>query len=344
MSVYKRGSKWVADFYVGGRNGRRVRKSAPTRELAEAKERDAKVREFRGEIAQETKPNIPFSEFITNYEKIHEPNNATTTQRRDGLVTAHFLKFIGKALIRQITNEDIEAYKAFRKRSVSAGTVNLELRVLKSVFNRAKDWNYVRENPVEKVKQYRLDTKPVRFLSPEEGARLIETTKGQLRTFVALGLHTGMRYGEMCSLRWADVDFQNSRITVQKAKGKRFRVIPMNSFLYGILRHHPRHITSDFVLHNQDGSPWGNRRKSFATALKRAGLPRIRIHDLRHSFVSNLVMAGEDLRTVQELAGHRSVTTTMRYAHLAPGKLRASVEKLVCNVQENRAVVGDVQG
>ena len=69
-------------------------------------------------------------------------------------------------------------------------------------------------------------------------------------------------------------------------------------------------------------------RGSFNATLTKAGLPRIRIHDLRHSFISNLVMTGEDLRTVQELAGHRSITTTMRYAHLAPGRLKKSVANL----------------
>jgi site-specific recombinase XerD len=115
---------------------------------------------------------------------------------------------------------------------------------------------------------------------------------------------------------------------VRRSKGKRFRVIPLNDLVLQALREHPRHITSQTVFHNPDGSYWKDVRGGFNATLTKAGLPRIRIHDMRHSFVSNLVMAGEDLRTVQELAGHRSITTTMNYAHLAPGRLKNSVAKL----------------
>ena len=127
---------------------------------------------------------------------------------------------------------------------------------------------------------------------------------------------------------WNDIDFEREELRVRRSKGKRFRVIPLNDLALQALQEHPRHIASNVVFHNPDGSCWKDVRGSFCATLRKAGLPRIRIHDLRHSFVSNLVMAGEDLRTVQELAGHRSITTTMKYAHLAPGRLKGSVSKL----------------
>ncbi len=99
----------------------------------------------------------------------------------------------------------------------------------------------------------------------------------------------------------------------------------MNATLVEVLSRHPRHIRSRYVFHNADGSPWKDVRKGFRSALDAAGLPTIRIHDMRHTFVSNLVMACVDLNAVKVLAGHQDTGTTMRYAHLAPGHLKASV-------------------
>ena len=82
------------------------------------------------------------------------------------------------------------------------------------------------------------------------------------------------------------------------------------------------------VIHNTDGSQWKDVRKGFEATLQRAGLPRIRIHDMRHSFISNLVAAGVDLHTVKELAGHRDIQTTVKYSHLAPGQKRESIDRM----------------
>ena len=82
------------------------------------------------------------------------------------------------------------------------------------------------------------------------------------------------------------------------------------------------------MFYRADGSQWRDTRKGFEAALEKAGVPRIRIHDMRHSFVSNLLMQGVDVKAAKELAGHRDIQTTMKYAHLAPGHLKDSVEKL----------------
>jgi integrase len=73
-----------------------------------------------------------------------------------------------------------------------------------------------------------------------------------------------------------------------------------------------------FVLCNEEGKRFGDIGRSFETALKRSGIEDFRFHDLRHTFASNLVMAGEDLYTVAELLGHKGLEMTRRYAHLSP--------------------------
>jgi integrase len=306
-----------------------VRKAAPTRKLAEAIERDAKVRELRGEVdAHNAKPDIRLEAFIQKYLELYEVTKTVSTRTRDGYALQRITAFLGDPPIRRISQEILEAYMAERRRSVSASTVNRELDLIKSLLNRAVEWGYLRASPGTSIKKYPTEMLEPRFLAPDEGARLIGAAYGQMKGFIVAGLNAGLRKGELFDLTWDDANFERRELRVRKAKGKRFRVIPMNELLWETLKRHPRHITSTYVFHNPDGSQWKDIRGSFNAALERAGLPRMRIHDMRHTFVSNLFMAGTDARTVQELAGHREIKTTMRYAHLTPGHLRNSVERL----------------
>ena len=84
-----------------------------------------------------------------------------------------------------------------------------------------------------------------------------------------------------------------------------------------------------YVFCYDDGQRIQDIRKSFATALRKSGITNLRFHDLRHTFASQLVMAGVDLNTVRELMGHKDITMTLRYAHLAPSHKQRAVDMLV---------------
>lgn len=328
MAVYKRGDSWVADFRIGGRRGRRVRKSAPTRELAQALEREEKVAEFRGETGILAAEDIDLFIFIKKYQDLISPTKSSSTRTRDTYTFTHIRNHFGDRPLRSITPEQIEAYKAHRARHVKLSTVNRELDLLKGLLNQAGQWGYLRTSPATHVRRFKIDLREPVFLSAEEGRRLSAVATGQMKTFIVVALNTGLRKDELFALKWSDIDFAKAELRVRKSKGKRFRVVPLNHTAVGALQTQPRHINSPLVFHNSDGSPWKDVRGSFQAALARANLPKIRLHDLRHSFVSNLVAAGVDLRTVQELAGHRSIQTTMNYAHLRPGALKDGVAVL----------------
>ena len=106
-------------------------------------------------------------------------------------------------------------------------------------------------------------------------------------------------------------------------------MLPMGKTLTRILGEHPRVDGKPWVLTNpRTGLPFVDVRNGFETVRKAAKAPRVRIHDLRHSFVTNLIAAGVDLKTVQTLARHKSLETTQRYAHYIKPSGRSGVEAL----------------
>ena len=168
----------------------------------------------------------------------------------------------------------------------------------------------------------------LRYLRPEEVESLLKVCPDHLRPIVLTALNTGMRKSEILRLRWSEVDLENRKITVTQAKNNETRVIPINQTLYQELSILPRNPKSDYVFTSGRGCPFGDIKKSFSSALKRAGIEDFRFHDLRHTFGSHLVMQGVDLRTVQQVMGHKEIKMTMRYSHLTPEYVHEAMERL----------------
>lgn len=334
MAVYQRKGDWWIDTYVKGRRIRR--KIGPDKKTAELVEKDLKVKVAREEylgIIEERK--VYFEDFAEEYLKWSKANKAPTTLAHDlNTVHTHLIPFFQGKYLAGITAKHVEDYKTVRAGLVKPRTVNRELDTLKSLFARAVEWGYLKVHPGEGVKKLKFQQRPPTYLTSEQLEKLLAACEEPyLYTFVALGGHTGMRKGELLRLKWSDIDFKRREITVRQAKNNEFRVIPMNQRIAEALQRHPRHLNSDLVLARPDGEAYRDLRDSFESAQRRAGLARIRIHDLRHSFASNLVCAGASLAVVRELMGHRDIKTTMIYAHLAPNLKQAAVDLLAQSSQ-----------
>jgi len=141
-------------------------------------------------------------------------------------------------------------------------------------------------------------------------------------------LNTGMRKGEILALCWKDVDLENRKVTVKKTKSNEIRVIPINQTLYQELSNLSEGSDSEYIFSNGNGHRFGDIKKSFSAALRRAGIEDFHFHDLRHTFGSHLVMQGIDLKTVQQVMGHKEIKTTMRYSHLSPEYVQEAMERL----------------
>jgi integrase len=145
---------------------------------------------------------------------------------------------------------------------------------------------------------------------------------------IIVALNTGMRLGEILSLTWDRVDFERGVITVERSKNDGVRHIPINKQLTEELEAVKLIATGKYVFSKSTGEPFKDIKNGFWSTLRRSGIRKCRFHDLRHTFASHLVMNGTDITTVKELLGHKTISMTMRYAHLSKEHKQQAVDSL----------------
>jgi len=325
MGVYKRGTAWYIDYYAGYK--RRRERIGPSKRQAETvlKKRIVQVAENRF-LEVEKYEKIKFEKMTDLYlENYSKPNKKSS--RRDVTSINNLKPFFAEKYLHEITPLDVEKYKRERQSKVSNATVNREVACLKHIFTKAIEWGIVQKNPGKKVKLLRERNTRLRYLDEKEIRTLHDACAEHLKPIVTVALNTGMRKEEILSLRWKDVDFRSRIIAILDTKNGESREIPMNDIVHRTLLA-VKKTDSPWVFCKKNGERYGNIRKAFEGARKRAGIVDFRFHDLRHTFASHLVMAGVDLKTVQELLGHKSFEMTLRYAHLSPEHKKAALDTL----------------
>ncbi len=156
-----------------------------------------------------------------------------------------------------------------------------------------------------------------------------------LSALVACAVYAGLRKAELFNLQCADVK-EGELNVVSRAdhptKNRESRRIPLCEPLREALSRHPRRLGCPNIFSNPDGRAYNDVRKSLHKAAARAGIEdRIGLHQLRHAFCSHALMSGVDARTVQRWMGHKSLTTTIKYAHVSPDHERAAIQRLRYN-------------
>ncbi len=178
-----------------------------------------------------------------------------------------------------------------------------------------------------------VENQVMRILSYEEEERLLMHSSAHLKPIVIAALHTGMRKGELLTLKWDAVDFHNNVITVhaQHSKSRKARKVPLNSTLRKLLLEQ-KLITqaSGYVFPTPNGVPYKHQnclKKPFYTACNNANIDGLRFHDLRHTAATRMLENGANIVAVSHILGHADLKTTMRYVH-PDNSLREAVEKL----------------
>ena len=335
---------WWVDFRV---NYTRHRKRSPENSRTGALAYEATLRQklARGEsiesVAHEAKRGQTFEQFSRKwFEDYVVPNNKYSEQRtKKCLLNASLIPFFGKMQIAQITAHSTERYKAYAaKEGVTNKTIKNRLTVLNKCLMTAHEWGDM-ETPPPKIKWPKCAPSRTDYLSSEECELLMSHADGVIYEMIFTALRTGMRQGELKGLQWSSIDWQNQSFVVRHSrcdyaktlvppKSNRERHIPLDVDVYEML--HKRKKSTGYVFIDTDKEPFDDKRlnRRLTTLCKKAGLRKITWHILRHTFASHLAMKGVPMTTVQQLMGHSNITTTMRYAHVAPSTLRTAIDML----------------
>lgn len=322
--------------------------------------RPSTVRSYRGLIDLYLRPYF-------GHRKVHEITPAHIEDYRAAL-TAGRPEPVAKAFEARELAANPRLGKARakqRSRQVKPGvrTINKTLTLLVMIFNYAARHRWVDHNPAQHVEKLRMSRlagiKPVdgNVLTPAEVNRLIEAAEpphrdqdGKLisnnyRLLIKTAVFTGMRQGELLGLQWGDVDWNSRQVHVRRAwKDGAYqepktvtstRRIDLPDVMVAELREWRLACPKgpdDLVFGNLDGKPMSHAnllQRGFYPALRRAGLRKIRFHDLRHTCASLLIAAGEDVVRVSRLLGHASPNITLGvYSHMLPKEHYGTAERL----------------
>lgn len=319
---------YYIEYYI---NKRRIRERVGvSRSLAEHALAKVKLEIAQGRFIDKKKEiKTIFDDFVQEYLELYSKHNNKSWRKSDLPNINILIKYFGGKYLHEITPLAIEEFKALRVKDVSPATVNRQLACLKSVFNKAIIWQkFIGDNPVKKIKLFKENNKRLRYLERDKIRLLVANCNEHIKPIVILAINTGMRRGEIMGLKWNDLDFNRGIIYLYNTKNGEKREIPMNSFVKVILADLKNKAISEWVFAKDNGEPYGDFKKSFFTALKKSDIKGFRFHDLRHTFASHLAMSGVDLNTIRELLGHKSISMTLRYAHLSSNHRIQAVELL----------------
>ena len=294
-----------------------------------------------GEVAQgkfsleRVREPIPFSQLVKRSRQYAQANWQAYEDNKG------FIKYaeneFGDLPLSELTSWRIEQWKSKLKQNHKPGTVNVYITVLKSILSRGVEWGLLKSNPARSVKVIKLGDQRARYLTMDEMNRLLEACKESrypwLQSYVILALNTGLRRSEMLGLsRSQNIDMGRGIIVVRQRKTQKVKSIPLNDSARKAIEELP--VIDDRLF----PISYGALSTAFKEALVHGGIKDFRVHDLRHSFASHLLMAGSDLATVSRLMGHANIAMTMRYAHLSPRHEAEAVAKLDAKLAQNRNI------
>lgn len=362
-TIFKRGKKYYLNLIV---NGKRLRKPVGTsKRMAELALKDYELKVLRRELDLEVEDST-IEKLFEEFNAYSRTNHAPASTRRYNNVIANFRIFLATQFpnikrVSQLNPTIFEKYKTFRKTvdpqtlkvpaesgivikpnalKARSRTLNYEIKTMRSILNFGVKHKLCRENPAKGVPLLKVnDSARPRFLTSEEIDLFLAHADSDMYPVFYTFLNTGLRLGELLNLQWSDIDFDRAKLIIRK---KDFwipkageREIPLHQGMLILLRDvRPRRAKGDdFVFTRADGSKLSVKlRQALIRIAKQAGISNLtKVHTLRHTFASHLVMKGVDLPTVQKLLGHTDIQTTMIYAHLAPDHLAGAVDKLMVN-------------
>ncbi len=279
----------------------------------------------------------------------------STWDRYERITRVHITPELGRTKVKNLKPLQVQSLysKKLLDQGLSPRSVQYIHRTLSKALREAVGWGYVARNVCDSVTPPKPKTKEFTPLSPDQvGILLAATDNLRDRALILMAVTTGMRQGELLGLRWGDIDLKEKVVRVRRslsittegvsfvppksAKGK--RSIGLTTSTVTVLEAHRGEEDDDeaLVFGTRCGTPWAPQnlvRRSFKPLLKRAGLPDIRFHDLRHTCATLLFSRNVHPKVVQEMLGHSTISLTLdTYSHYVPSlgeKATLAMEEMV---------------
>ncbi|MEI6079741.1 MAG: site-specific integrase [bacterium] len=337
MAIDKRGKRYRARY--NGACAAFGRKTDAERWITQQKIEQETLKYLPSKIEEHTVKEL-FEIWMENHAQIKK---ASTSIVRDYQIFRDYIgPHIGNIKCHHVSNSQVEhIVTALKKEArLSDKSINNIITLIKTLFNYGLKKNYLLRSPALGISKFRIDENGYSYWDKNDALQFLRFAKNKYTkdktfyVFYLTALHTGMRLGEIISLKWDCVDLEQKIITVSRTydpiakdikdttKGRRTRFVGIPDALIHELRelkcNKPK---SEFVFSNQVGhflDPNNLRSRNFERDVKEAGVKRIRIHDMRHTFASHYVMSNGEPYVLKSLLGHQDIKTTMKYAHLDP--------------------------
>ncbi len=302
-----------------------------------------KVSTYRAQIAQGIDPrddikaakSIPlFSTFWEEQFLPHAKLHKRSWVCDESLYNLHLKKEFGHLKLNQITRAQVQdLHSRLRQSGLAPATCDHYSKHTRHVLNLAVSWGIIEKNPVTGITLFKADNQINNTLNDEELGRLVTLLKEHPNRPTANAalflLSTGARLNEALKAKWEHIDIDNKVwiIPSSNSKSKRVRSIPLNDSALGVLNELGTKGKHEFLFVNsRTKMPLTTIQKGWRSIRAEAGLPNLRLHDLRHSFASLLVNNGQTLYSVQRILGHANPNTTLRYAHLSTKSLQSAAD------------------
>ncbi len=333
--------RWIVDIVFEHPNGttERVRKTSPVRTRKGAEEYERSLRIEMLTAPKEKVEVMRYDNFIKDrwwptYPSAAGNRQATITEKEHHL-RLYIVPFFGSMLLTEIRKESIDRFFAFlakprpgkKVKVLSAKSIrNVQTTFRKSLVS-ACEWELIPSVP--KMGKIKVPDAKWDFYTREESELLLGSARNaEERLLLLFALRTGCRAGEQIALEWGDLDFVNHLVVVRQSsvlgevgptKSGKHRKIPMAPDLVQGLKA-GKHLKGSLVFSNPDGSPYSKFQlhERLEAVARLAGLRRIKWHELRHSFATQVAGAGVSLRQLQVWLGHSTIVMTERYAHHCP--------------------------
>jgi integrase len=303
----------------------------------------AKARELRRQVDDGGDPRGEFTELrdaptvdslCDRFVREHLPKRRPGTARNyTDLLDLHIRPFFGKhAKAADVSYSDIDKLHTKVTQAGSPYAANRTVAVLSRMFSLAIRWGLRSDNPARGIER-NAETKRKRYLKGDEWVRLTEAlakhANRQFANIIRVLILTGARKGEVLGMKWADLDLDRGTWSKpgSTTKQKTDHVVPLSVQVVQLLNDIETRGEFIFPSVGKTGHVTDIQRPWDALC-KSAAITGLRIHDLRHSFASQLINSGHGLALIGALLGHSNPNTTARYSHLFDDPQRAAVEKL----------------